>query len=73
MGRQFESLVVSVCGSLGLEQACHTQAWDRGWDGEGSTSLTPCGSSYYPSLWEGWAGLVGAGAVGIACRALPST
>lgn len=45
----------------------------RGWDGEGSTSLTPCGSSDYPSLWEGRAGLVGAGAVGIACRALPST
>ena len=29
-GRQFESLVVSICGSLGLEQACHAQAWDTG-------------------------------------------
>lgn len=45
----------------------------RVWDGGGSGSLAQCGSSYYPGLWEGWAGLGGAGAVGIACRALPST
>ena len=32
----------------------------------------PCGSSYYLSLWEGQARLAGAGAVGIARRALPS-
>lgn len=73
-GRQLESLVVSVCGSLGLQQACHARAWDKGLGRRRQQQASPrVGVAIIPAYGRARLDSLGARAVGIACRALPST